>query len=60
VRIATASSDSGVRHVAVQNPDGSFALVLTNPGEAKDLRVIQRGQQVNVALPRNAVATLAW
>jgi hypothetical protein len=44
----------------VQNPDGSFALVLTNPGEAKDLRVIQRGQQVNVALPRNAVATLAW
>jgi O-glycosyl hydrolase len=44
----------------VRNPDGSFALVLTNPGEAKDLRVIQGGQQVSLALPRNAVATLVW
>ena len=60
IRIATGSSDSGVRHVAVRNPDGGFALVLTNPGEAKNLRVIQAGQQVSFALPRNAVATLVW
>ena len=43
-----------------ETPDGGFALVLTNPGEAKTVRVVNAGQEVSFALPRNAVATLAW
>jgi O-glycosyl hydrolase len=60
VRIASGSDARGVRHLAVRNPDGGFAVVLTNPGEAMDLRIVHAGQQVSLSLPRDAVATLAW
>jgi glucosylceramidase len=60
VRIASGGNASGLRHLAVRNPDGGFAVVLTNPGEAMDLRVVHAGQQVSLSLPRDAVATLAW
>jgi glucosylceramidase len=60
VRIASGSDASGLRHLAVRNPDGRFAVVLTNPGEAMDLRIVHAGQQVSLSLPRDAVATLAW
>jgi glucosylceramidase len=60
VRIASGSDAPGVRHLAVRNPDGGFAVVLTNPGEAMDLRIVHAGQQVSLSLPRDAVATLAW
>jgi glucosylceramidase len=64
VRIASGSDAPGVRHLAVHNPDGSFAVVLTNPGEAPgealDLRIVHAGQQVSLSLPRDAVATLDW
>jgi glucosylceramidase len=59
-RIASQSSVHGLRHLAVENPDGSFALVMTNPGEAKDLRVVVGGQQLSFSLPRDSVSTLAW
>jgi len=59
-RIASQSDASGLRHVAVENPDGSFALVMTNPGEAKNLRIVCAGQQLSLSLPRDSVATVAW
>jgi glucosylceramidase len=59
-RIASASNTPGLRHLAVQNPDGGFALVVTNPGEGRDLRIVYAGQQLCFSLPRNAVATLVW
>jgi glucosylceramidase len=59
-RIASTSSAPGLRHLAVRNPDGGFALVMTNPGEGRDLRIVYAGQQICFSLPRNAVATLAW
>jgi glucosylceramidase len=59
-RIASTSSPLGLRHVAAQNPDGSLTLVITNPGESKDLRVVYSGQQLSFSLPRDAVATLVW
>jgi glucosylceramidase len=60
VRIASASDASGLRHVAVRNPDGGFALVVTNPGEARDLRIIHADHQLTFSVPRDAVATIAW
>ncbi len=60
VRIASASDASALRHLAVRNPDGKFALVLTNSGEAMDLRIVHSSRQVSLSLPRDAIATLEW
>jgi glucosylceramidase len=59
-RIASGSNAAGLRHLAVHNPDNSLALVLTNPGESRNLRVLFEGQQLSFSLPRNSVATLRW
>jgi glucosylceramidase len=59
-RIASETAVPGLRHLAVQNPDGAFALVLSNPGDAKDLRIVCAGQQLSFSLPRNSIATLTW
>jgi O-glycosyl hydrolase len=59
-RIASGSDAPGLRHLAVRNPDGGFALVMMNPGAGKDLRIVSAGQQLSFSLPGNAVATLAW
>ncbi len=60
IRIASSSDAPAVRHLAVRNPDGDLAVVLTNPGEALDLRIVHAGQQLSLSLPHDAVATLAW
>jgi glucosylceramidase len=60
-RIASSSGQAAdLRHIAVQNPDGSYALVLTNKGGARDIKVVIAGQQVTFSLPKDSVATLAW
>ena len=59
-RIASETAAPGLRHIAVENPDGSFALVVTNPGETRDLRVVFSGHQVCLSLPRDSVVTVAW
>jgi glucosylceramidase len=59
-RIASEADAPGLRHVAVENPDGSFALVMTNAGEAKDLRIVSAGRQLYLSLPRDSIATVAW
>ena len=59
-RVASKTDVAGLRHVAVENPDGSFALVLTNPGEARDLCIVCAGQELSVSLPRDSVATVVW
>jgi glucosylceramidase len=60
IRIGSWSDAPGLRHLAVKNPDGGFALVITNPGEGKDFRIVHGGQELSVSLPRNAIATVAW
>ncbi len=60
VRVASASDASGLRHVAVRNPDGTLALVLTNPGAARDLQVHAAGQQLSLSMPADSIATLVW
>jgi glucosylceramidase len=59
-RIASQTTQPGLRHVAVENPDGSHALVLSNPADATELRVVAAGQQVSFTLPKDSVATLVW
>ena len=36
-RIDSQSSITGLHHIAAQNSDGEYALVISNPGEAEDV-----------------------
>jgi glucosylceramidase len=51
---------SRVYHAAAKNSDGSLVLVLTNPGDAKDITVACAGQTAKVALTADSIATLRW
>ena len=50
----------GVYHVAAENPDGSYAAVLTNTGAARTVWINQGKSAVEVALPGDSVVTLIW
>jgi glucosylceramidase len=51
---------SRVYHTATKNSDGSIVLVLTNPGEAKDVTVACGGQTTKVVLTADSITTLRW
>jgi hypothetical protein len=51
---------SRVYHTAAKNPDGSMALVLTNPGEARNVTVACVGQTAKVALSADSITTMRW
>ena len=50
-----------VHHVAAENPDGTYAAVLTNTGPAHRTVWVRQGKSaVEVPLPSDSVVTLAW
>jgi glucosylceramidase len=51
---------SRVFHTAAKNPDGSMVLVLTNPGDAKEVTVACGSQTAKVALTADSITTLRW
>jgi len=51
---------SRVYHTAAKNPDGSMALVLTNPGDPKGVTIACGGQTAKVTLSADSVTTLRW
>jgi glucosylceramidase len=51
---------SHVYHTAAKNSDGSMALVLTNPGDAKEVTVACGGQTAKAALTADSITTLRW
>ncbi len=51
---------SRVYHTAAKNADGSMVLVLTNPGDAKDVTVACAGQTAKIALTADSITTLRW
>jgi len=54
------AATSRVFHTAAKNPDGSMALVLTNPGDAREMTVACGGQSAKVALTADSITTLRW
>jgi len=54
------AATSRVYHAAAKNPDGSLVLVLTNPGEAKEITVACSGQTTKVSLTADSITTLRW
>jgi len=51
---------SRVFHTAAKNSDGSMVLVLTNPGDAREVTVACGGQIANIALTADSITTLRW
>ncbi len=51
---------SRVYHTAAKNSDGSLVLVLTNPGDAKDVTLACAGQTAKIALTADSITTLRW
>lgn len=59
-RIGTHSDASELSHIAFQNVDGSVALVLTNTGDERPLRLAYGASQTQVLLDQNSITTLTW
>jgi glucosylceramidase len=49
-----------VYHTAAKNPDGSMVLVLTNPGNAREVTIAYGGQSAKVVLTTDSITTLRW
>jgi hypothetical protein len=55
-----AAAASRVYHAAAKNPDGSMVLVLTNPGDAREVTVACAGQTAKVPLAADSITTMRW
>jgi glucosylceramidase len=58
--VASEGNVNNIDHVACQNPDGSFVLVLTNRGEKQTVRCQLGAKAMDVALDPESVTTLVW
>ena len=54
------AATSRVFHIAAKNSDGSMVLVLTNPGDAREVTVACGSQTAKIALTADSITTLRW
>jgi len=59
-RIETQSEAANLSHVAVKNPGGDTALILTNPGAARTVQVYYGLFTATVQLKENCVVSMVW
>jgi glucosylceramidase len=59
-RFQSQSRVTEIKNVAVQNPDGQMAVILTNPGAANTVSLRLANWAASVRLKANSVTTLAW
>ena len=59
--VASHGETQNVSHVAVVNPDGSYAVVLTNSGNAPQaVQVRLVSAATSISLPADSITTLMW
>jgi len=59
-RIHSQGTPNNVSHVAVLNPDGACAMILTNTGESRTVSVAVSHRTAQVHLPADSLLTLVW
>jgi glucosylceramidase len=59
-RFDSQSAAADLEHVALENPDGQQALVVTNPGPARTIELRLGNLAASVPLKANSVASLTW
>jgi glucosylceramidase len=60
VRIDSQGELEKISHVAFQNPDGKYVLVVSNSGEAKPIQIKFDDKVIDCQLDQNSVTTLTW
>lgn len=58
-RIQSGASLSNVSHSAFVNPDGSYVVILTNPGAGKSISVAMPDWEAQVNLPADSLTTIS-
>lgn len=58
--LASRSAHAAVDHIAFANPDGTYVLVLTNPGEECIVTCRFGGDALPIKLAANSIVTLQW
>src|SRR5579859_794062 len=58
--IASHGTMEGVDHIALNNPDGSHVLIVTNSGEKRDIQCGMEERVFDLTLERDSIATLVW
>jgi len=59
-RFHSEGASNGVSHVGFLNPDGSAALILTNPGAETRVRLDLADMMTEITLPADSISTLTW
>ena len=59
-RIPSQATLSNVFHSAFVNPDGSYAVILTNTGESKPVTVVMPDWEAQVNLPADSLTTMTF
>lgn len=58
--LATKGTLPGIDHVAFQNPDGGYVLVIGSQAEARQVQCRVGGNATTLDLPAKSVITLSW
>jgi glucosylceramidase len=58
--LASRGQLAGVEHVALENPDGSRVLIITNRGEARSVDCGLDSSRLQVKMLKDSVVTLVW
>jgi len=59
-RFESIGADGGVRHIALENPDGQHVLIVTNPGSARTVDLRLSTLAASVPLKEASLTTLVW
>jgi glucosylceramidase len=57
---AEKGSAAAISHTAFRNPDGSFVVVVANPGAEAQVQLVYGSQTLDLDLPADSVHTLQW
>jgi glucosylceramidase len=61
VRIRSKGGPKGIAHVAFRNPDGTHALILTNPGRERVVPLVLDADKVaEIRIPEDSMVTAHW
>jgi glucosylceramidase len=59
-RIQSQGTLPSISHVAFRNPEGDYAMVLTNTGAAQTVSIGMVDWEIQIDLPADSIATLTW
>ena len=59
-RFESQSSVTDLHHVAAENPDGEYAMIISNTGKPRTVELALANNTASIPLKENSLTTLAW